>query len=210
MQSYFQLTLRAKQKTALQTALRLLMASKWFRAFLYLLSSSFSALKLRTVRIPPIVCDARSLFWAWQSWILSLNSCLTNKTTRNVNNDGLHPSTINFTKPYVLFSDCCFFVVFFSIKVQGQSHHAPTLDKALYLFCSMAKRGISMQVSTVSSQDRRSITTSMRPVFTELRTAALAFSATVRPILSTSECRLEERRPCRWNRQDRFKRKWII
>lgn len=59
----------------------------------------------------------------------------------------------------------------------------------------MAKRGISMHVSTVSSQDRPNITASMRQLFTELRTSALAFSATVRPILSTSECRREERRP---------------
>lgn len=52
-----------------------------------------------------------------------------------------------------------------------------------------------MQVSTVSSQDRRSITASMRTVLTVLRTSTLAFSATVRPILSTSECRREERDP---------------
>lgn len=71
----------------------------------------------------------------------------------------------------------------------------PTLEMVMYLFCTKARSGISMQVSTVSSQDRRNITASMRQVLTELRTRALAFRATVRPILSTSECRRDERRP---------------
>lgn len=71
----------------------------------------------------------------------------------------------------------------------------PTLDSLMYLFCAMARIGISTTVSKVSSQDRYSISVSMRRVLIELRTSALAFSATVRPILSTSECRREERLP---------------
>lgn len=62
----------------------------------------------------------------------------------------------------------------------------PTVDSLIYLFCMRAIKGISMQVSRVSSQDRCTITANVRQVFTELRTIALAFSATVRPIFSTS------------------------
>lgn len=72
-----------------------------------------------------------------------------------------------------------------------------TFDRLFLLFCTMAKSGISMQVSTVSSQDRCSITASMRQVFIVLRASALAFSATVRPTFCTSECRREERLPGR-------------
>lgn len=77
----------------------------------------------------------------------------------------------------------------------------PTLDTVMYLFCKMARSGISMQVSTVSSQDRFNITESIRQVLNVLRTSALAFSATVRPILSTSECSREERLPERWKKR---------
>lgn len=77
----------------------------------------------------------------------------------------------------------------------------PTLDTVMYLFCKMARSGISMQVSTVSSQDRFNITESIRQVLTVLRTSALAFSATVRPILSTSECNREERLPEQWKKE---------
>lgn len=93
----------------------------------------------------------------------------------------------------------CWWVNRYSEESRARVHLiTPTLDQVMYLFCKMAKSGISMQVSTVSSQDRRSITASMRQVLTVLRTAALAFSATVRPILSTSECRREERHPGWW------------
>lgn len=77
----------------------------------------------------------------------------------------------------------------------------PTLDTVMYLFCKMARSGISMQVSTVSSQDRFNITESIRQVLNVLRTSALAFSATVRPILSTSECSREERLPEQWKKE---------
>lgn len=80
-------------------------------------------------------------------------------------------------------------------------HTTPTLYQVMYLFCTMAKSGISIQVSTVSSQERPNITESMRQVLTVLRTNALAFRATVRPILSTSECRREERGPGWWKRR---------
>lgn len=71
----------------------------------------------------------------------------------------------------------------------------PTFEKLMCFLCMMAVSGISMRVMTVSSQDRFSITKSTRKVLTTLRTMALAFSATMRPIMSTSECRREERLP---------------
>ncbi len=77
----------------------------------------------------------------------------------------------------------------------GVSLIKPTLVNVMYLFCRTASSGISIQVSTVSSQDSCNITASIRPVFTVLRTSALVFSATVRPIRSTSECRREESSP---------------
>lgn len=71
----------------------------------------------------------------------------------------------------------------------------------MYMFCMTAISGISMQVSRVSSQDRLIITANMRQVFTVLRTRELALRATVRPILSTSQCRREERPPGGWREE---------
>lgn len=79
---YCHLTLRKKPKSMLYIPDRVLIAHIWSRASLYLLSSSFSALKLRTVQMFLTVWVARSLFWAWQSWIWSFSSCSTKNTDR--------------------------------------------------------------------------------------------------------------------------------
>lgn len=147
------------------------MARSSSRATEYLLSSAFSALKLRTVRIPLSAWEARCLFWAWHSWVCSFSSWNKKREERAI--------------PPVPYCWLC------------RPLSTPTLDKLMYLFCIIARSGISMQVSRVSSHDRPNMTLSMRKVFTVLRTITLVFSATVRPILSTSLCRREESFPVR-------------
>ena len=71
----------------------------------------------------------------------------------------------------------------------------PTLLYALYWLCMRLRRRISTTVSRVSCQDSLTISCSIRTLLMVLRTNRLQFSATVRPILSTSECRREARLP---------------
>lgn len=86
---------------------------------------------------------------------------------------------------------------FFCVCQRSGKLSTLTFDSLMCLLWMTAVSGISMRVMMVSSQDRFSMRNSTSKVLTTLRTMALAFMATMRPITSTSECRREERLPGR-------------
>lgn len=81
MYDHCHLTLRNSPKATQYSPKRLFSADIRSRASVYLLSSTFSALKLRTVRIPLSDSRARLSFSARQSWIFFFSSCLTQMQT---------------------------------------------------------------------------------------------------------------------------------